>query len=939
MAKKRKAKQPDWDLDGMMAKENFSAGLLAREYTLADSQRAPALPPCDESRRPHLLFLDDDSEFLSLARNNWRDHYAESFTLRCLLLARGGKPEGEDRLDGMFSNVKGIVRWLRDRVSRLSRPVLFLDRHQSVFTPDELLVALREQPRLRYVPVVFMTAAEQGIQQSDMDEMIAAGAQRILYNKAASPLFLYECGSIVEQLYHDMEGRKWRDLHQQLTKDFGQLQEDEEVLNHFKDSLRDLFNVRHCFFRQQGDDGRLEWCVDPCGGDAGLAPQCVDPSKVPLLQKLLQSREIIRLEKVEEKDLGEENPALQQALGGLRLLAAPLRQGTRVLGTLTLYRAAGDPPFTRRDAQHIGPVAEELAAWLANQLVRRRQRELLDFAMRIANTGDEKEILRLLVERLHSDIHAGDNGRGKVTCRVLSPDYGSLIRAVKPLGVQPDKREREAIGIEADPSIYALSVRENRTIRCTDIEEPPCRERYLRATPGMHASLTVPLTTDAGLRLGAVNLEHRRPGFYRKDDETHVQAICRLVANTLQRQRSDRFKRDLIDLVGLRDAGENQILQSLYPALARYLRFARMAVIEPGESETGPWRVTSVILPDGDLADEAALHDWRKHIESNWTQTYVRECLQRSDRAAVSVHVENDANRWLDDKELRIAIRSEVVIVLRGPRGRAEKALVMLFRLPDAVTRDMQALLNDLAKLLDGLLRSRQARVHGYLSQALDPELSQAMQSMRHSLRGVLGSLFNKIERYKKGRMSKEAFLRSIESHQQRLAATWKNYRHLLKSEPEPEEVSIGQLWREAAEAACGEDPDAHPVELPRDGAPDIRWHTDPDLLRAILANLIQNARETEPPATKIWLEPEIGEDPRQLRLRVCNDGPPIDAENRERLFVLGFTTKTTGTGFGLRYCRDTARRLGGDVFLACSEAGRTCFEVILPEWKGGDTP
>ncbi len=936
MAKKKKAKQPDWDLDGMMAKENFYAESYAQRCVQADSLRAPSLPSIHESNRPHLLFLDDDREFLSLAWNNWRDHYSRSFTLHCLLLDKHGKQQQSQGLDGTLSSVKGIVAWLRERISSFSRPVLFLDRHQKVFTPDALLAALREQPELRYVPVVFMTAAEQGIQQSDMDEMIAAGAQRILYNKAASPLFLYECGSIVEQLYHDMEGRKWRDLHQQLTKDFGQLREDEEVLKHFKKNLRDLFSVRHCFFRQQEDNGQLAWCVDPCGDDVQLAPRCLDPTKVPLLRRLLKSREIIRLEKVKPEDLGDD-PDLQKALGGLRLLAAPLRQGARVLGTLTLYRGDKDPPFTRRDEQHIGPVAQELAAWLANQQVRRRQRELLDFATKIAETGDEKKILQLLVERLHSDIHSGDDDRGKVTCRVLSPDYARLIRAVDPLGVQPDKPEKEEIEIDAEPSIYALCVRENRTMRCGDIDNPPCQDRYLQTTEGMHASLTVPLTTDAGLRLGAVNLEHRESGFYRQDDETHVQAICRLVANTLQRQRSDRFKRELIDLVGLRDASEERILQNLYPALARYLRFACMVVIEPGEGEDDPWRVTSIILPDGALADESVLRDWSTHIWETWDKTYVRECLQQEDQTTVSVYIENDANPWQDDKELGIATRSEAVIVLRGPQGRAERALAMLFRLTDAVSRDMRALLDDLAKLLDGLLRSRQARVHGYLSQALDPDVSQAMQSMRHSLRGVLGSLFNKIERYRNGRMSQEEFLRALESHQQRLAATWKNYRHLLKSEPEPGEVSINQLWREAAEAACGEDPGAHQVVLPRDDAPDIRWHTDPDLLRAILANLGQNACETEPPAKRIWLESEFGEDPRQLRLRVCNDGPPINAASRERLFVLGFTTKTTGTGFGLRYCRDTARRLGGDVFLACSDENQTCFEVILPEWKGGD--
>lgn len=73
-----------------------------------------------------------------------------------------------------------------------------------------------------------------------------------------------------------------------------------------------------------------------------------------------------------------------------------------------------------------------------------------------------------------------------------------------------------------------------------------------------------------------------------------------------------------------------------------------------------------------------------------------------------------------------------------------------------------------------------------------------------------------------------------------------------------------------------------------------------------------------------------------QVRVSICDDGPGVPVEVRNRIFDPFFTTKTVGSGngLGLHVVHTIVRAHRGHVEFA-SEPGSTCFEVYLPSVGG----
>ncbi len=914
-------------LDRRMKEKGFSA----RE-TIGNndgiSGPIPQLKPVAESERPHLLFLDDEAGFLKRAVAQWESNYANAFVLQTLLLAPDNQHGGSTPHDnGNGNNYEGaiarsldeILAWLTKVLDTCHRPVLFLDRNNPLFKPDDLLPRLKKDERTRYLPVVFMTTADKGIQFQDIDTIIAQGALRILYDKQAAPFFIYQCASMVEQLYYTMEERKWRDLRHSLVENLDH-RDYEQALSDFKKRLKSLFGVAYCFFRKQDEQGLLRWCMEPCGAEDQnkIAPQCLDPQSVPLLHRLLNERETLRCDSLGTKDIGKDLPELI----GQSALAAPLRYGQAVLGTLSLYRSS-DKPFTYADEIHIQPVAQELAVWLGQREEKKRRDELLRFADDMGKANSEIEIIQLLTKRLHQDIHHNDDDNSKLTCRTLTPDSGLLLREIAPLGIQPD--DNSTIDIDTEQSIYAECVRLGRPVRCEDVKEsPPCKGRFLPTVEGMGACLTAPLLTDSGLCLGAINLEHREKRYYSTDDETHVILACRMAANAMQRLRSNRFKQHLIRIARLRRQPVEEILAQSYQALFDYFRFARLLLLSPGPQRNGPWQVTQVIRPGGRIADQKDIEIWRMHISRHWERTYVRSVLESKDRTGF---LPEQSKQYPDDRQMGLRTRSELVVKIEGDNGRTEKLLVILFRLPRATDPQMAPLLEEFADLLNSLYQSKEQMRMAYMQQYYQAA-DKTAQNMRHTLRGSLGALENKVAAFERKQITADQFLSATKTILQRLSAAWRSYKHLLKTRPEPMEVDLGDCWQRAGELALGDQDMGTTAIQPLPDRPN--WRTDGDLLRAIFANLIQNALETEPPASNVWLEWE--KEKSELHLLICNDGPPIAKSQLPHLFELGVSNKTSGTGWGLHYSRHIAQQLGGDLYLQESEPGRTCFSLSLPK-------
>jgi two-component system, OmpR family, sensor histidine kinase RstB len=106
----------------------------------------------------------------------------------------------------------------------------------------------------------------------------------------------------------------------------------------------------------------------------------------------------------------------------------------------------------------------------------------------------------------------------------------------------------------------------------------------------------------------------------------------------------------------------------------------------------------------------------------------------------------------------------------------------------------------------------------------------------------------------------------------------------------------------------------------------------DARLLRRLVRNLLENAvRHGAPP-----VEASVRKGQGRVRLRVCDRGPGVPEDERERIFAPFYRPTSrppaaAGSGLGLALVRQIARGHGGDVACLAREGGGTCFEVDLP--------
>ena len=105
--------------------------------------------------------------------------------------------------------------------------------------------------------------------------------------------------------------------------------------------------------------------------------------------------------------------------------------------------------------------------------------------------------------------------------------------------------------------------------------------------------------------------------------------------------------------------------------------------------------------------------------------------------------------------------------------------------------------------------------------------------------------------------------------------------------------------------------------------------------LTEILVNLVQNARESLQeagvPGGHLTVR-LVRAAPGRVRFEVQDEGVGIPAENLDRVFTHGFTTKKSGHGFGLHASANAARELGGSLVVRSDGPGRgATFVLELP--------
>jgi len=129
-------------------------------------------------------------------------------------------------------------------------------------------------------------------------------------------------------------------------------------------------------------------------------------------------------------------------------------------------------------------------------------------------------------------------------------------------------------------------------------------------------------------------------------------------------------------------------------------------------------------------------------------------------------------------------------------------------------------------------------------------------------------------------------------------------------------------------------------LEVAREFKSDARLLIFPGEIRQVLSNLVTNAIDASPPGGKLilrihssrkWSDEGIS----GIRIVVADQGCGIDAETREHLGQLFYTTKgQRGTGLGLWVTQAIVKRYGGEIQLYSStRKGRngTVFSIFMP--------
>jgi signal transduction histidine kinase len=152
-----------------------------------------------------------------------------------------------------------------------------------------------------------------------------------------------------------------------------------------------------------------------------------------------------------------------------------------------------------------------------------------------------------------------------------------------------------------------------------------------------------------------------------------------------------------------------------------------------------------------------------------------------------------------------------------------------------------------------------------------------------------------------------------------------------LRSEP----VELGELSRAViAEFELGTA--ARSLSLALDDSAGQVWaRGDPGSVARILRILIENAVRVSPNGSEIRVELRNGT---RSSLRVCDQGPGVDPQERELIFERFQRGRSTGGqagfGLGLAIGRELAERMGGELVLEETDAPGARFALRLPAAK-----
>ncbi|MBX3247600.1 MAG: PAS domain-containing protein [Myxococcales bacterium] len=258
-------------------------------------------------------------------------------------------------------------------------------------------------------------------------------------------------------------------------------------------------------------------------------------------------------------------------------------------------------------------------------------------------------------------------------------------------------------------------------------------------------------------------------------------------------------------------------------------------------------------------------------------------------------------------------------------------AFVLMFSGPRVTERDFAAI------QLFGAMVSAAEQLSTFSEEMARQErhaaLGQMAAQLAHEVRNPLAVLYQataQVRRRARDGRDIEELLTMIDEESRRLDRLVNDLVHYAAPlTPRLRETELASIVRYALDGVRAEVPEERFAELQLElDVPELRVRADPVLLRQALAHLFHNAIGHVGQGGSVTISARAEQS--WVRLRVTNEGPPLEPSVASRVFEPFFSTKATGLGLGLAVVRRLVEDQGGRVRLEDGQGGVT-FAVLLP--------
>lgn len=228
---------------------------------------------------------------------------------------------------------------------------------------------------------------------------------------------------------------------------------------------------------------------------------------------------------------------------------------------------------------------------------------------------------------------------------------------------------------------------------------------------------------------------------------------------------------------------------------------------------------------------------------------------------------------------------------------------------------------------IDNELDEKETQAWIRLTRVLTHEIMNAVTPMTSLSDTLLNAYEDKDSRLRMG-------LETIRETGKGLLAFVESYRKFTRlPEPDPAPFYVGGFLQQTLELARHSVPGMQEVATEVKVEPaDLMVFADENLIRQVVLNILKNARQaigTERADGRILIR-AYGDARGAVRIEIGNNGPKIEPEVAEEIFLPFFTTKQDGNGIGLAVSLQLMRLSGGKLTVRSDDTA-TVFTLLFP--------